>query len=86
MQTREKNLNSEKEKAEKALNTKYEQLALQFSAYGSLINQMEASFSGLKIFPDNPPEDVISTQVPSVGIESSNIVNKSIGSSSIQIA
>lgn len=49
MQTREKNLNSEKEKAEKALNTKYEQLALQFSAYGSLINQMEASFSGLKM-------------------------------------
>lgn len=49
MQTREKNLNTEKEKAEKALNTKYQQLSLQFSAYGSLINQMEASFSGLKM-------------------------------------
>ena len=46
---REISLNSEKEKAEKALNAKYEQLALQFSAYGSLINQMEASFSGLKM-------------------------------------
>lgn len=47
--TRETNLNSEKEKAEKALNAKYEQLSLQFAAYGSLINQMESSFSGLKM-------------------------------------
>lgn len=46
---RETNLNSEKEKAEKALNAKYEQLSLQFAAYGSLINQMESSFSGLKM-------------------------------------
>lgn len=49
MSAREVSLNSEKEKAEKALNAKYEQLALQFSAYGSLINQMESSFSGLKM-------------------------------------
>ena len=38
-----------KEKAEKALNAKYEQLALQFSSYGAVINQMESSFSGLKM-------------------------------------
>lgn len=49
MTKREKNLNDEKEKAEKALNTKYEQLALQFSSYGAIINQMEYSFSGLKM-------------------------------------
>ena len=49
MQQREKTLNEEKDKAEKALNLKYEQLALQFSSYGSLINQMESSFSGLKL-------------------------------------
>ena len=49
MTKREKNLNDEKEKAEKALNAKYEQLALQFSSYGAIINQMESSFSGLKM-------------------------------------
>lgn len=49
MTNRELRLNQDKEKAEKLLNSKYEQLALQFSAYGSLINQMEASFSGLKM-------------------------------------
>ena len=42
-------LEEEKEKAEKALNAKYEQLALQFSSYGAVINQMESSFSGLKM-------------------------------------
>ena len=47
--TRETNLNAEKEKAEKALNAKYEQLSLQFASYGAIINQMEASFSGLKL-------------------------------------
>ena len=47
--TRETKLNSEKEKAENTLNVKYEQLALQFASYGSLINQMESSFSGLKM-------------------------------------
>ena len=49
MQQREKTLNEEKEKAEKALNLKYEQLSLQFSSYGAIINQMESSFSGLKL-------------------------------------
>ena len=49
MEKREQVLNEEKEKAEKALNSKYEQLALQFSAYGTIINQMESSFSGLKL-------------------------------------
>ncbi len=46
---RETILNEEKTKAEKALNAKYEQLSLQFSSYGALINQMESSFSGLKL-------------------------------------
>jgi flagellar hook-associated protein 2 len=46
---RETKLEEEKEKAEKALNAKYEQLALQFSSYGAVINQMESSFSGLKM-------------------------------------
>ena len=49
MQKRETTLNEEKTKAEKALNAKYEQLSLQFSSYGALINQMESSFSGLKL-------------------------------------
>lgn len=49
MANRETKLEEEKEKAEKALNAKYEQLALQFSSYGAVINQMESSFSGLKM-------------------------------------
>lgn len=49
MAKRETKLEEEKEKAEKALNAKYEQLALQFSSYGAVINQMESSFSGLKM-------------------------------------
>jgi len=49
MTSREKTLNDEKDKAEEALNKKYELLALQFSSYGAIINQMEASFSGLKM-------------------------------------
>ena len=49
MKTREKSLNENKEKAEKSLDVKYQQLALQFSSYGALINQMESSFSGLKL-------------------------------------
>lgn len=49
MAKRETTLNDEKTKAEKALDTKYEQLALQFSSYGTIINQMETSFSGLKM-------------------------------------
>ena len=49
MTTRELTLNDEKTKAEKVLDAKYEQLSLQFSSYGALINQMESSFSGLKM-------------------------------------
>lgn len=49
MRTRETILNENKEKAEKSLDVKYQQLALQFSSYGALINQMESSFSGLKL-------------------------------------
>ena len=49
MKTIEKLLNENKEKAEKSLDVKYQQLALQFSSYGALINQMESSFSGLKL-------------------------------------
>ena len=49
MAKREVKLEEEKAKAEKSLNSKYEQLALQFSSYGAIINQMESSFSGLKM-------------------------------------
>lgn len=49
MSKRETALNTEKEKAEKLLDSKYQQLSLQFSSYGTLINQMEQSFSGLKL-------------------------------------
>ncbi len=49
MTKREATLNESKEKAEKSLDAKYQQLALQFSAYGALINQMESSFGGLKM-------------------------------------
>ena len=41
-------LNEEKEAAVKALDTKYDTMAAQFAAYGSVITQMEASFGGLK--------------------------------------
>uniref|UniRef100_UPI0040477205 flagellar filament capping protein FliD n=1 Tax=Aliarcobacter sp. TaxID=2321116 RepID=UPI0040477205 len=49
MSKRETSLNTEKDKAEKLLDSKYQQLSLQFSSYGTLINQMEQSFSGLKL-------------------------------------
>ncbi len=49
MTSRETTLEEDKTKAEEALNAKYEQLALQFSSYGAIINQMESSFSGLKL-------------------------------------
>ncbi|GGD38546.1 B-type flagellar hook-associated protein 2 [Malaciobacter pacificus] len=49
MTSRESTLEEDKTKAEEALDAKYEQLALQFSSYGAIINQMEASFSGLKL-------------------------------------
>ena len=48
MTTRDTTLTESKEKAEEALTTKYELLALQFSSYGTLITQMESSFSSLK--------------------------------------
>ena len=41
-------LEKEKEDAVKALDTKYDTMAAQFAAYGSVISQMEASFGGLK--------------------------------------
>ncbi|MFA6740076.1 MAG: flagellar filament capping protein FliD [Arcobacteraceae bacterium] len=49
MSRRETTLTADKTKAEDALNAKYAQLALQFSAYGAIINQMESSFGGLKM-------------------------------------
>lgn len=49
MSKRGTTLTADKTKAEDALNAKYAQLALQFSAYGAIINQMESSFGGLKM-------------------------------------
>lgn len=49
MMSREETLKKDKEKAETALDTKYSLMAQQFAAYGVIINQMEASFSGLKM-------------------------------------
>ena len=49
MWKRETTLNDDKEKAQATLDAKYEQLALQFSSYGTIITQMESSFSGLKM-------------------------------------
>ena len=49
MLKRETTLNTEKDKAQTTLDNKYKQLALQFSAYGTIITQMESSFSGLKM-------------------------------------
>jgi flagellar hook-associated protein 2 len=49
MLKRETTLTDEKEKAQATLDKKYEQLALQFSSYGTIITQMESSFSGLKM-------------------------------------
>lgn len=46
--TRKENLQEEKEKVVKSLDTKYDTMAAQFSAYASIISQMESSFSGLK--------------------------------------
>ncbi len=47
--TRETALNTEKTAAEKLLDSKYELMSAQFAAYGTIINQMESSFSGLKM-------------------------------------
>ncbi|OCL91528.1 flagellar filament capping protein FliD [Arcobacter porcinus] len=49
MMSREETLKKDKETAETALDTKYSLMAQQFAAYGVIINQMEASFSGLKM-------------------------------------
>lgn len=49
MISREDTLKKEKEKAEEALETKYSLMAQQFATYGVMINQMESSFSGLKM-------------------------------------
>jgi len=48
MSTRKINLEEDKEKAVKNLDTKYDTMAAQFSAYASIISQLESSFSGLK--------------------------------------
>lgn len=42
-------LNSQKTLAEQVLDRKYELMSAQFAAYGTIINQMESSFSGLKM-------------------------------------
>ncbi len=49
MNTRESSLKEDKEKAEEDLKTKYKELAMQFGSYGAIINQFEASFSGMKM-------------------------------------
>lgn len=49
MNSREKTLNEEKDKAQESLDRKYDLLSQQFASYGVLINQFEASFSGLKL-------------------------------------
>jgi flagellar hook-associated protein 2 len=45
---RKETLTEDKDKAVKTLDSKYNQLSLQFAEYGAIINQMEASFAGLK--------------------------------------
>ncbi|WP_198304560.1 flagellar filament capping protein FliD [Arcobacter vandammei] len=49
MLSRENTLKKDKEAAEKALDLRYQQMSLQFASYGAIINQMEASFNGLKM-------------------------------------
>jgi flagellar hook-associated protein 2 len=49
MDSRLEDLEEDKEKAIERLDTKYDIMAKQFSAYGALIAQMEASFSSLKM-------------------------------------
>lgn len=49
MISREDKLKKDLDTAQKALDKKYEQLSLQFASYGTIINQMESSFSGLKM-------------------------------------
>ena len=49
MLEREEQLKKDKEIAQTALDTKYELMAQQYASYNVIINQMEASFSGLKM-------------------------------------
>jgi flagellar hook-associated protein 2 len=49
MASRLEKLQTEREEALKSLDSKYEALASQYSMYGSLITQMESSFSGLSM-------------------------------------
>lgn len=49
MLEREERLKKDKEAAETTLDNKYSQMAQQFATYGVMINQMESSFSGLKM-------------------------------------
>ena len=49
MLEREERLKKDKEAAETTLDNKYSIMAQQFATYGVMINQMESSFSGLKM-------------------------------------
>ena len=49
MDTREKALKEDKEKAVEALDNKYKQMALEFAAYGGIIARFEGSFSALSL-------------------------------------
>ena len=49
MLKREETMKKEKDTAETALDNRYAAMAQQFATYGVIINQMEASFSGLKM-------------------------------------
>lgn len=49
MLKREETMKKEKDIAETALDNRYAAMAQQFATYGVIINQMEASFSGLKM-------------------------------------
>ncbi|QKF58378.1 flagellar filament capping protein FliD [Aliarcobacter lanthieri] len=49
MLSREEAMKKEKETAQTTLDNKYALMAQQFASYGVIINQMEASFSGLKM-------------------------------------
>ncbi|PHR69194.1 MAG: flagellar hook protein FliD [Arcobacter sp.] len=49
MDTREKALEKDKEKAVESLDNKYKQMALEFAAYGGIIASFESSFSALSL-------------------------------------
>ncbi len=52
MNTRKTSLEEEKEKAVEDLDSKYSMMSQQFAAYGAIITQFEAQFSGLKMMID----------------------------------